>query len=193
MFDFCTKLLYTSRMQTQITFENFSFFADNYAEELSINMPLSIDSPAEQFLPPLQLLEKQRQQEKERLEEAILVQFCEFLQFERANILSKTLKESIKEVCVGRLCQALGINCAYNFKNDFFNFFSCIMGEVISNKLGHNIEIDEYNLKFIKVENTNIIYSARTMIENPNLDQAFIDVYKLAHRFEHLILDLKRN
>lgn len=180
-------------MHTQITFENFSVFANNYANEISSKIPLAIDSPAEHFLPAIKLLEKQQREEKAKLEERMLIEACEFLKFERNKILSKTLKEGVKELCVGRLCQALGIGCAYNFKNEFFNFFSCIMGEVVSNILGHNLEIDDYKLKYIKIENTNLINSAQKMMENPNLDEAFIDVYNLARRFKHLIFDLKRN
>lgn len=186
-------MLYSPKMQTQITFENFSVFADNYAKEILTSNQLEINSPAEHFLPHIKLIEKQRKAEKERLEEQILLQACEFLNFERKKILSAGLKDGVKELCVGRLCQALGVECAYNYKNEFFNFFSCIMGEVVSSKLGHDLGIDEYKLKYIKVENTNLITSAQTMFENPNMDQAFIDVYNLARRFKHLILDLKRN
>ena len=184
-------------MHTQITFENFSVFADNYAKEILVDnyadSPLEINSPAEQFLPPLKLLEKKRREEEKKIEEQILTKVCDFLNYERTKILSTTLKEKVKESCVGRLCQALGITCAYNFKNEFFNFFSCIVGEAVSNILGYNLEIDEYKLKYIKVENTNLIHSARQMIENSNLDQGLIDVYNLAKRHKHLILELKRN
>lgn len=180
-------------MHTQITFENFSVFADDFAKEILSSNQLEINSPAEHFLPAVKLIEKQRRAEELRREEEILSRACKFLNFERAKILSVTLKDGVKELCVARLCQALGVGCAYNFKNEFFNFFSCIMGEVVSNKLGHDLGIDEYKLKYIKVENTNLITSAQTMFENPNMDQAFIDVYNLAKRFKHLIFDLKRN
>ncbi len=173
-------------MHTQITFDDFSAFAKCIAEESLTN---GIENPPEHFLPSIKLIEKQRQ---DKINEQILVEVCDFLNYERNKILSTTLKEGVKELCVGRLCQALGISCAYNFKNEFFNFFSCIMGEVVSNKLGHNLEIDEYKLKYIKVENTNLINSAHEMLNNPNMDEAFINVYNLAKRFKHLILELKR-
>lgn len=178
-------------MCTQITFDNFSVHAKDYENDFP--KALKINSPAENFLPAAKLIERQREIEKRRAEEQVLVQICEYLNYERAKLLSETLNEAVKELCVARLCQALGLSCAYNFKNEFFNFFSCIMGEVVANKLGHNLGIDEYNLKYVKVENINLIYCAHQMLENPNIDQAFIDVYNLALRFKHLIFELKRN
>ena len=73
-------------MHTQITFENFSAFANNYAKEISTDMPLKIDSPAEHFLPPVKLIEMQRHAERARQEEQILVEVCDFLQYERTKI-----------------------------------------------------------------------------------------------------------
>ena len=177
-------------MHTQITFDNFSVLAKEYENE---NFPnLKINSCYENFLDEKSLIKKQQKEAQKRLEEEILVEICNFLQFERTKILSETLVEAVKELCVARLCEALGVGCAYNFKNEFFNFFSCIMGEAVSTRLGHNLGIDEYNLKFIKVENINLINSAHKMLENPNLDEAFIEVYNLALRFRHLIFELKR-
>ena len=171
-------------MHTQLTFENLPYFAENCEEDEILEIP-----PATNFLPDIRL----KMPTKEILNEQILLDICNFLQFERSKILSETLNDAIKELCVARLCQALGVGCAFDFKNEFFNFFSCIMGEVVSTKLGHNLGIDEYHLKFIKVENVNLIYAAATMIENPNLDEAFIDVYNLANKFKHLIFELKKN
>ncbi len=107
-------------------------------------------------------------------------------------VINGSVEDNVKAICVARLCKAIGINCAYNFKNTFFDFFSCIMGEVIVNKLGIKIKIDNYNLKYAKFEDVNIIYTASMLLENPNLDEAFIDVYNLADKFKHIITKLKK-
>lgn len=102
------------------------------------------------------------------------------------------VEENVRAICVARLCKAIGIRCECNFKNAFFDFFSCIMGEVIVQKLGFRVKIDDYNLKYVKFEDVNLIYTASTFLENPNLDEAFINVYNLADKFKHLIAKIKK-
>ncbi len=114
-------------------------------------------------------------------------EICEFLGVKH-NCFSNSLKENVKEVCVVRLCKAMGIRCAYNSKNELFNFFSCIMGEVLVQKLGFEVRIDEFNLKFARFENVNLIHSASNMLENIDLDEAFINVFNLAAKFKDKVL-----
>lgn len=102
------------------------------------------------------------------------------------------VEENVRAICVARLCKAIGIRCECNFKNAFFDFFSCIMGEVIVQKLGFRVKIDDYNLKYVKFEDVNLIYTASMFMENPNLDEAFINVYNLADKFKHLIAKIKK-
>ena len=101
--------------------------------------------------------------------------------------LEDNFNDKIKEICVSKLCDAIGIKCAYNYKNVFFDFFSTIMGEAISTKLNLNLGMDKYNLKYLRFDDVNIINSATSMLDLKEVDEAIIDVYELADNFKWVI------
>ena len=115
-----------------------------------------------------------------------------FLNFMPTFFKSETLTERVKEVCVAKLCDKIGIRCEYNYKNQFFNFFSSIMGQAISEKLNLNLCLDEYNLRFIRFENVNLIKTAGTFLNEEEIDEAFIHVYELADKYKWVMHELKK-
>ena len=119
--------------------------------------------------------------------EEIIGQVCNFIKLDNPVLNSEKVEENIKDLCITKLCHSIGIKCACNHKNSFFNFFSSIMGEAIVSKLGFNIKVDEYNLKYIKFNDVNLVYSALFMLESFSIDEAFLKVYNLANAHKHLI------
>lgn len=115
-----------------------------------------------------------------------LQNFCSFVEMEVPTIYDN-VKTAIKQLCVERLCKTIGITCAVNVKNEFFNFFSCIVGQVIVEKLNLNLHIDDFNLKYVKFGNVNLIFSAKMLLENDNLDEAFINIFNLADKYKFVI------
>lgn len=125
-------------------------------------------------------------------ENEILSRLNSYLNFSHSIYYAEKLTEKIKEVCVAKLCDAIGIRCAYNYKNVFFDFFSSIAGEAISQKLNFRLTIDEYNLKFIKFDDVNLVASALTILNMKEIDEAFIDIYELADKYKWVINKLKK-
>ena len=136
---------------------------------------------------PFMDFELELQKETEKLEK-----LQNYLNFAPSFFKSKCLTEKVKEICVAKLCDAIGIRCDYNYKNIFFNFFSSIMGQAISEKLELNLCVDEFNLRFVKFENVNLVKTAGLILERKEIDEAFIDVYELADKYKWVMYELKK-
>ena len=115
-----------------------------------------------------------------------------FLNFSPSFFKSESLTERVKEMCVAKLCNEIGIRCEYNYKSGFFNFFSSIMGQAISEKLNLNLCLDDYNLRFVKFENVNLVKTASSILEDKCVNEAFIDVYELADKYKWVIDKIKK-
>ena len=71
---------------------------------------------------------------------------CKFLNLKQPESIESTTKEAIKQLCTLRLCKAIGITGNYKCKSEFFEFFSCVMGEAVCEYLSIKIHIasDEF-------------------------------------------------
>ena len=100
------------------------------------------------------------------------------------------IEEQIKELCIKKLCESIGIKCVYNARNIFFNFFASIAGEAVVIKLHINIKVDKNNLKCFKFNDINLIYYAMFLLDSEYVSEAIIDIYELADRFKWVIEEL---
>ena len=89
---------------------------------------------------------------------------CTFFRFEKPNINSCTTNEIIKELCVARLCKSVGLTGKYNYKSEFFEFFSNIMGEAVCEKLSIKTHIASDELRFVKYERINLISEIKSKL-----------------------------
>ena len=119
-------------------------------------------------------------------------QICDFLNLEKPNLNAETTQEAIKELCVARLCKAVGITRSYNYKSDFFNFFGCVMGEAICEILSLKAHVACDELRFVRYERINLIGEIKSYLENETVEEAFIDAFDLVDRFKYLIPKLKK-
>ena len=128
----------------------------------------------------------------ETQKENILKDICNYLGVKQVDFSGATLKEMIKELCVARLCKAVGITGKYNYKSSFFDFFSSIMGEAVCDKLKLKIHVASDELRLIKYERINLIEKVKLFLENETTEEAFIDAFNLADKFKYLIPKLKK-
>ena len=124
--------------------------------------------------------------------ENILNRICEFMKFERPCLIGRNVEENIKELCVARLCKAIGINCSYNYKNDFFSFFSNIMGEALCEKLEFKIHIAGAEFRFVRYDHVNLVEEIKFILDTRSVDEAFIDAFNFADKFKYLIPQIKK-
>ena len=73
--------------------------------------------------------------------DSIINKICVFFKMDCPILQSTTIQETIKEICVARLCKSIGIRCEYNYKSTFFEFFSQIIGEAVCDKLHIKLRI----------------------------------------------------
>ena len=54
----------------------------------------------------------------------ILEKVSSFLKLKQQTLKSLTARDGIKELCVIKLCNVIGLSGNYNYQSEFFNFFS---------------------------------------------------------------------
>lgn len=122
----------------------------------------------------------------------VLERVCDFIDFEIPYLHEIELNGSIKEICVAKLCNVIGITGAYNYKSDFLNFFSDIVAEAVVETLGYKFHIADEQLRFFSFDHVNLVSKARGFLENNDKDEAFIDVFNMVDDFKYLIPTLKK-
>ena len=130
--------------------------------------------------------------ENEANRDKIIEKVCEFLELQRPLMYSSTTQDAIKELCVARLCKAIGLTGVYNYKSNFFDFFSSVMGEAVCEVLSLKIHVAMDELRLFKYEHVNLVDSVKKFLETRSIEEAFIDAFDLADRFKYLIPKLKK-
>ena len=121
----------------------------------------------------------------------IIKKVCDFLKMEVPNLENKTTEESVKHICVVRLCKAIGLSGVKNIKSDFFDFYSCIIGEAICEKLKIKLRIASDELRLVKYNQINLIDRAKQCLNNDFLEEAIIDTFELADEFKDVMYLIK--
>ena len=125
--------------------------------------------------------------ESEKERESIVNKVCDFLCFKRPKMYSLSTAESIKELCVARLCKSIGITGPYNYKSKFFNFYSSIMGEALCEIFKLKIHVATDEIRLFKYEGVNLIERAKKYLLEESIEEAVLDVFNLADKFKYLI------
>lgn len=117
---------------------------------------------------------------------------CDFFRLVNPNLVSINIKDIIKELCVARLCKAIGVP-KYNFKSDFFDFFASIMGEAICEKLLIRVRIASDELRLVKYNGVNLVKETKNFLDTETVEEAFLDTFELVDNFQYLIPYLKKS
>ena len=112
----------------------------------------------------------------------------QFLKMETYNTESEYIAESIKELCVAKLCDILGIGCGYNFRNEYFEVYASVLGEVICEKLELNIHVAKESIRFIRYEGINFIEKSRQILEREEINEAIVDIFNFVETNKKLII-----
>lgn len=123
--------------------------------------------------------------------EEIIEKVRKYLKEDRVLSAGNSVEDSVRELCVARLCKAIGIRCDFNYRTDFFQFFSAIMGEAVSVKLNLKLRIASDVLRLFKHKGVNLVERTLQYLDNPILDEAFIDTFNLVDDYKYLIDELK--
>lgn len=98
-------------------------------------------------------------------------------------------KECVKELCVAKLCNVLGIKCVYNYKSNFFRLFSEVFGQILCDELKLNINIAEDKLRLFKHDGINLIVEAKKIFKFDELDsisfeESILDLFNYLNQFK---------
>ena len=121
----------------------------------------------------------------------IIKNICDFFKMEVPNLDNKSIEDAVKYICVVRLCKAIGLSGVKNIKSDFFDFYSCIIGEAVCEKLNIKLRIASDELRLVKYNQINLIDRAKQCLENDLLEEAIIDTFELADEFKDVMKIIK--
>lgn len=118
----------------------------------------------------------------------IIEKICLFFHFEQPSQNINDELDAIKELCVARLCKAIGLTKGvYNHKSEFFNFFATIMGEAVCEKLGINLRVACDELRLVRYNNINFVKEFKSYLDTKTQEEAFLDAFELVDDNKYLI------
>lgn len=116
-----------------------------------------------------------------------LQQVKDYLKLKEYKVHGNIIKENIKELCVVKIFDILGIGCGYNYRNEYFDIYSSVLGEAVCEKLKIKVHIASDNLRFVRYEGINFIDKSVTFLEKENLDEAVLDIFNFVEDNKKLI------
>lgn len=126
----------------------------------------------------------------EPLEEGqMLDKLKDYLHLPDFTFTSETIEDKIKEICVAKLCEVVGIKCGYNFKNEYFNVFAIIVGEAVCEKLNFNLHIANDKLRFVKYEHINFVETVKNFFCE-DVEEAFLDAFNFIDEHKNILLKI---
>lgn len=112
-------------------------------------------------------------------QEQVILKICSFLRMAKPKLTETELIDQIKEICVMRVCQAIGVRNMYNSKNRFFCFLSVVMGQALSDMLHLSLHIAPDNLRLIRYNGINFVNKLKEFMQKGDMDEAMIDAFNL--------------
>lgn len=122
----------------------------------------------------------------------IIEQVRNYLKLNEYNLKSNSVEETLKELSVARLCKSIGIRCEYNYKSEFFEFFSSITAEAICQKFGYSMHVASDDIRLIKYDRVNLVEEVKKCLNNEDVDEAFINAFNFVDNHKHLISYIKK-
>lgn len=118
---------------------------------------------------------------------------CSFFKMDVPTLKEQTLEEIVKQICVIRLCKAIGLSGISNIKSEFFDFYSCIMGEAVCEKLQIKLRIASDELRLVKYNHINLVDKVKSYLNNELVEEAVLDAFELADKYKYVIELLKKS
>lgn len=112
-------------------------------------------------------------------QEKNILKICDFFQIDKPELTETEYIKQIKEICVIRICKAIGIKNMYNRHNRFFDFYSDAMGQAVSDILNLSLKIAPDNLRLFRYDGINFVNRCKDFLQNSNMDEAMIDAFNL--------------
>lgn len=100
-----------------------------------------------------------------------------FLRLNNLVLTSKTQVENIKELCVARLCNAIGIDFKYDYNCEYFRLFANVVGEAVCRVLNINLVVGCPEVRFIRYNHINLVDRACEILKSCEIEEAFLDLY----------------
>ena len=113
----------------------------------------------------------------------------EFLQLKRYNCSRIEEDEQIKEICVAKLCEILGIECEYNYQNQMFQIFSSILAQAICEKLKIKKTIASDSVRLFKYNGINFVEKAKMFLNSEDVDEAVLDIFNYVDEHKNVIIE----
>ncbi len=117
----------------------------------------------------------------------ILNKICTYFNMDKPILSSDEICENIKELCVAKLCKTMGLKCAYNFRNQFFDNYSIITGEAVCMRLNINTHIANDNIRLVRYDRINFIRYVSDLFETEEVDEAIIDAFNFSQKYGQVI------
>ena len=122
----------------------------------------------------------------------IVLRVKKFLNLVDYETKNASVEEDLKELCVAKLCDVLGIKCTYNYKSSFFKMFAEVFAQAVCDVLEIKISVADDSYRLFKYNGVNIIEETKKIILNELnsdvlMEEIVLDVFNYLDKFKEMI------
>lgn len=121
-------------------------------------------------------------------ENAFINKIKDYLDIEDESKDFISCEEKVKELCVAKLCNVLGLKRTYNYKNEMFKLFSCVMAEALCEKFKFSKHIADDCIRLVKYNGVNFVDKAKQFLDMEDIDEATLDIFNFVDKNKSLII-----
>ena len=128
----------------------------------------------------------------------IVLRVKKFLNLVNYKTKNASVEEDLKELCVAKLCDVLGIKCTYNYKSNFFKMFAEVFAQAICDILEIKISVADDSYRLFKYNGVNLIEETKNIIlketaEEVLIDELVLDVFNFLDKYKEIVEKKFRN
>lgn len=111
--------------------------------------------------------------------EMVLSQVCSYFKMQKPNLTESLFDDRLKELCVIKIFEAIGVKNMYNRENRFFRFLSTCMAQAVSDILNLKLNIAPANVRFVRYDGINFVNQIAEYLQQDDIQLAVIDSFNL--------------
>ena len=122
----------------------------------------------------------------------MVVEVKKFLNLTSYQTKNVCIEEDLKELCVAKLCDVLGIKCTYNYKSNFFKMFAGVFAQAICDILNLKISVADDSFRLFKYNGVNLVEETKYLISNEinaevSMEEIVLDVFNFLDKFKEML------
>lgn len=111
-----------------------------------------------------------------------------FLQMAEYKLWGKDIAEKIKNLCIAKICDVIGINCEKCYNSKVFQIYASILGEAVCVKLMTENHVLNEELRCVSFNGVNFVEKSTYFLNIFEVNEAILDIFNLVDDHKEFLL-----